>query len=119
MPQNQMRKVRTQLRVGADADQLAPPHADVAAHPTANKVKEDNMSAIIDVHTVAGNRSQTSATSLQATSSPKRVARIAGGLYLVLAIFGGFAQGYVYPKLFGAGNAPSTGRDLTATSEPL
>ena len=32
-------------------------------------------------------------------NSPKRLARIAGALYLLVGIFGGFAQGYVEPKV--------------------
>ncbi|MDQ6877552.1 MAG: DUF4386 domain-containing protein [Candidatus Dormibacteraeota bacterium] len=75
------------------------------------------MSAVIDVQTVSRNRSQTGAAPVKTTSSPKRIARIAGGLYLFLGIFGGFAQGYVYPKLFGAGNATNTVRDLIANSD--
>ncbi len=38
-------------------------------------------------------------------SSPKRLARIAGFLYLLVGIFGGFAEGYVEPKMYVAGNA--------------
>lgn len=30
--------------------------------------------------------------------APKRLARIAGVLYLLVAIFGGFALGFVYPN---------------------
>ncbi len=41
-------------------------------------------------------------------SSPKRLARIAGFLYLLVGIFGGFAEGYVEPKMYVAGNAAAT-----------
>src|SRR5260370_7503512 len=41
-------------------------------------------------------------------SSPKRLARIAGFLYLLVGIFGGFAEGYVQPKMYVAGNAAAT-----------
>jgi hypothetical protein len=41
-------------------------------------------------------------------SSSKRLARIAGVLYLLVGIFGGFAEGYVDPKLYAAGNAAAT-----------
>jgi hypothetical protein len=41
-------------------------------------------------------------------TSPKRLARIAGVLYLLVGIFGGFAQGYVEPKMYVAGNAAAT-----------
>ena len=36
-------------------------------------------------------------------SSPKRLARIAGIFYLLVAIFGGFAEGYADPKFYIAG----------------
>src|ERR1035437_5568504 len=38
----------------------------------------------------------------------KKTARIAGVLYLLVGIFGGFAGGYVDPKLYIAGNATAT-----------
>ena len=37
-------------------------------------------------------------------NSPKRLARIAGILYLFVGIFGGFAEGFVYPKMYVAGD---------------
>ncbi|WP_426518942.1 DUF4386 domain-containing protein [Diaminobutyricibacter sp. McL0618] len=46
--------------------------------------------------------------------SPKRLARIAGLLYLLVGIFGGFAEGFVYPKLYVAGNAAATAANVTA-----
>src|SRR5438552_1696639 len=50
-------------------------------------------------------------------TSPKRIARIAGVLYLVVGIFGGFAQAFVYPKVYVAGDAANTVRNLLANSE--
>ncbi|MET4705826.1 hypothetical protein ABIB54_003332 [Frigoribacterium sp. UYMn621] len=50
-------------------------------------------------------------------NSPKRLARIAGVLYLFLGVFGGFAQGFLYPKLYVAGDAVATTANLTANSE--
>ncbi|MEO8716059.1 MAG: DUF4386 domain-containing protein [Acetobacteraceae bacterium] len=47
-------------------------------------------------------------------SSPKRLARIAGLLYLIVAIFGGFALGFVYPKIYVAGDAARTARNVIA-----
>jgi hypothetical protein len=47
-------------------------------------------------------------------SSPKRLARIAGILYLLVGIFGGFAEGYVDPKLYVAGNAAATAGNVLA-----
>jgi hypothetical protein len=49
-------------------------------------------------------------------NSPKRLAGIAGLLYLVVAIFGGFAQGFVYPKVYAAGDATTTAKNLLANS---
>jgi Domain of unknown function (DUF4386) len=49
-------------------------------------------------------------------TSPKRLARIAGGLYLLLAIFGGFAEGYVEPKMYVAGNAAATAANVAANA---
>ena len=49
-------------------------------------------------------------------SSPKRLARIAGILYLLVAIFGGFALGFVYPRIYVAGDAATTAGNLRANS---
>jgi hypothetical protein len=49
-------------------------------------------------------------------TSPKRLARIAGVLYLLIAIFGGFAQGFLYPKIYVAGDAAKTAGNLIANS---
>ena len=49
-------------------------------------------------------------------NSPKRLAGIAGLLYLVVAIYGGFAQGFVYPKVYAAGDAATTAKHLLANS---
>lgn len=51
-----------------------------------------------------------------APTSPKRLARFAGGLYLLVGIFGGFAQGFVYPKMYAAGDAATTAANLIANS---
>ena len=50
------------------------------------------------------------------TTSPKRLARIAGVLYLLVGIFGGFAEGFVEPKMYVAGNAAATASNLLANS---
>lgn len=47
-------------------------------------------------------------------NSPQRLARIAGTLYLLVGIFGGFAEGFVYPKLYVAGDAVATTANLVA-----
>ena len=49
-------------------------------------------------------------------SSPKRLARIAGLLYLLVGIFGGFAEGYVEPKMYVAGNAAATTANVAANA---
>jgi hypothetical protein len=49
-------------------------------------------------------------------SSPKRLARIAGVLYLLVGIFGGFAEGYVEPKMYVAGNAAVTTGNVVANA---
>src|SRR5438876_2877670 len=49
-------------------------------------------------------------------SSPKRLARIAGVLYLLVGIFGAFAQGFLYPKIYVAGDAAKTVGNLIANS---
>jgi hypothetical protein len=47
-------------------------------------------------------------------ASPKRLARIAGLLYLLVGIFGGFAEGYVDPKMYVAGDAAATAGNVLA-----
>jgi Domain of unknown function (DUF4386) len=47
-------------------------------------------------------------------NSPKRLARTAGVLYLLVGIFGGFAEGYVEPKMYVAGNAAATAGNVVA-----
>src|SRR5437764_14687234 len=52
----------------------------------------------------------------QMPSSPKRLARIAGVLYLFVGIFGGFAEGFVEPKMYAAGNAATTAGNVVANA---
>jgi Domain of unknown function (DUF4386) len=49
-------------------------------------------------------------------SSPKRLARIAGVLYLLVGIFGGFAEGFVDPRIYVAGDAAATALNVVANS---
>jgi hypothetical protein len=49
-------------------------------------------------------------------SSPKRLARIAGVFYLLVAIFGGFAEGFVDPKMYVAGDAAATAANVVANT---
>src|SRR5215204_5329704 len=48
--------------------------------------------------------------------SPKRLARIAGVLYLLVGITGGFAEGFVEPKMYVAGNPAATAGNVVANS---
>ena len=50
-------------------------------------------------------------------SSPRQLARIAGVFYLMVGIFGGFAEGFVDPKLYVAGDAAATAGNVAANSE--
>jgi hypothetical protein len=49
-------------------------------------------------------------------TSPKRLARIAGVLYLLNGIFAGFAFGYVIAKVYVAGGAAATAANVVASS---
>ncbi len=47
-------------------------------------------------------------------NSNKKTARIAGVLYLLVGIFGGFAEGFVEPKMYVVGNAAATAANVIA-----
>lgn len=47
-------------------------------------------------------------------TSPKYLARIAGIFYLLVGIFGGFAEGFGDPKMYAAGNAAATTGNVLA-----
>jgi hypothetical protein len=47
-------------------------------------------------------------------STPKHLARLAGIFYLLVGIFGGFAEGFADPKLYAAGNAAATAGNVIA-----
>jgi hypothetical protein len=49
-------------------------------------------------------------------SAPKRLARIAGLLYLIVAIFGGFAFGFVLGKVYVPGDAAATAANVLANA---
>ena len=49
-------------------------------------------------------------------NSIKKTARIAGILYLLVGIFGGFAEGYLEPKMYAAGNAAVSAGNVIANS---
>jgi hypothetical protein len=50
------------------------------------------------------------------TVAPRRLARIAGVLYLLVAAFGAFALLFVYQKVYVPGDAATTARNLIANS---
>jgi hypothetical protein len=49
-------------------------------------------------------------------ASSRRLARIAGFLYLLVGISGGFAEGYVEPRMYVAGNAAATAGHVVANA---
>src|SRR3982074_860481 len=49
-------------------------------------------------------------------SSPKRLARIAGVLYLVVGITGGFAEGFLEPKMYVAGDSAAPAANVVANA---
>jgi hypothetical protein len=49
-------------------------------------------------------------------TSPKRLARIAGVLYLLVGITGGFAEGFVEPRMYVAGDAAATAGNVVANT---
>jgi hypothetical protein len=51
---------------------------------------------------------------MTSVTSPKHIARLAGVLYLLVAVFGGFAEGFVYPKMYMAGDAAATAGNVIA-----
>ncbi len=50
-------------------------------------------------------------------SSPKRLAQVAGLLYLVVGVFGGFAIGYVNPKIYVPGDAATSAANVVANAD--
>src|SRR2546421_6644568 len=63
-----------------------------------------------------GDREAFPVASADTMNSPKRLARIAGVLYLLVGIFGGFAEGFVEPKMYAAGNAAITAGNVVANA---
>ena len=59
---------------------------------------------------------QTRAGEREIVNSPKRLARIAGLLYLFVGIFGGFAEGFVDPRMYVAGDAVATAGNVLANA---
>ena len=55
-------------------------------------------------------------TNIAGVSSPRRLAKIAGLLYLIVGIFGGFAVAYVTPMLYVPGDAATTAGNVVANA---
>jgi len=63
---------------------------------------------------VAGGTGDSHVTKRMAGASPRQLARIAGGLYLIIIVFGAFAIGYVPAVLVVPGDAAATAHNLLA-----
>jgi len=64
-------------------------------------------------NTTSARHSETGEATVQELS-PKRLARTAGVIYLLIAVFGGFAQGFVEPKMYVPGDAAATTGNVVA-----
>src|SRR5205823_14519868 len=73
---------------------------------------------VSDISTPAApmNHQTLAGTSTSTVSSPKRLARIAGILYLLVGITGGFAEGFVEPKMYVVGDAFATAANVVANA---
>jgi hypothetical protein len=60
--------------------------------------------------------SRAGTTTTSTVTSPKRLARIAGILYLLVGITGGFAEGFVEPKMYVVGDAAATAANVVANT---
>src|SRR6266550_3805848 len=84
---------------------------------TAPGVREEGHIAVLqDTVTTGISRTQVKAEPT-ITSSPKRLARIAGVLYLIVGIFGGFALAYVSPLVYIPGDATATAAKVAANAD--
>src|SRR6266567_403247 len=64
----------------------------------------------------ANHQSRAGTATTSSVTSPKRLAKIAGVLYLLVGIFGGFAEGFVEPKMYVAGDAAATAGNVLANA---
>jgi len=79
---------------------------------TVRAVSDISVPALPTNHQTHAGSSNSSST----VTSPKRLARIAGVLYLFVGIFGGFAEGFVEPKMYAAGDAAATAANVVANA---
>lgn len=56
------------------------------------------------------------ASNITADAVDKRTAHLAGAFYLLVGVFGGFAEGFVEPKMYVAGNAAATAQTVLANT---
>jgi hypothetical protein len=68
------------------------------------------------MNTTKGSHHGTNKVEVEITSAPKRLARIAGVFYLLVGIFGGFAEGFGDPKMYVAGDPGATAGNVVANS---
>jgi hypothetical protein len=61
-------------------------------------------------------QTRTRAGEREHVNSPKRLARIAGLLYLFVGIFGGFSEGFVDPTMYVAGDPAATAGNVVANA---
>src|SRR3977135_2805314 len=71
---------------------------------------------VSDFSVPTNHQSRAGTTTTSTVNSPKRLARIAGVLYLLVGIFGGFAEGFVEPKMYVAGDAAATAGNVVANT---
>ncbi len=64
----------------------------------------------------SNHRSADVAQNERRTTPSKRLARISGFLYLLVGITGGFAEGYLEPRMYVAGHAAATAGNVVANS---
>ncbi len=69
-----------------------------------------------DGHSASHRRRRLSTAKEEAMTPPKRLARIAGLLYLIVGIFGAFAIAYVSPKVYAPGDAATTAANVVANT---
>src|ERR1700694_5822987 len=84
---------------------------------TRRSSREDSTMAASSTGIVAPDRLDPAPVKEGTGGSPKRLARVAGLLYLLVAIFGGFAEGYLEPKMYVAGDAAATAGNVVANAE--
>ena len=98
-----------------------PARLDIAFSTEVNHSNTPASAALIKSHLahfdIISNRGKKMNTKTESISSPKRLARIAGVFYLLVGITGGFAEGFVDPKMYVAGNAAATAGNVSRSAD--